>query len=117
MALSSHSQSFYPIPSTRQKYKDSDVEVVRKDGILLLREMAAEVKNFMDFKMNAVMVSSCTAHCTVEDAIEYCQPPRRLPLSLHHLSRVIAILIAMKWSHPRVRVNFFATVGWVASRQ
>lgn len=40
-----------------QKYKDSDVEVVRKDGILLLREMAAEVKNFMDFKMNAVMVS------------------------------------------------------------
>lgn len=40
-----------------QKYKDSDVEVVRKDGIILLREMAAEVKNFMDFKMNAVMVS------------------------------------------------------------
>lgn len=33
------------------------MEVVRKDGIILLREMAAEVKNFMDFKMNAVMVS------------------------------------------------------------
>lgn len=32
------------------------MEVVRKDGIILLREMAAEVKNFMDFKMNAVMV-------------------------------------------------------------
>ena len=42
--------------SSTQKYKDSDVEVVRKDGIILLREMAAEVKNFMDFKMNAVMV-------------------------------------------------------------
>lgn len=33
------------------------MEVLRKDGIILLREMAAEVKNFMDFKMNAVMVS------------------------------------------------------------
>lgn len=46
-----------------QKYKDSDVEVVRKDGIILLREMAAEVKNFMDFKMNAVMVSSRDITC------------------------------------------------------
>lgn len=43
-----------------QKYKDLDGEVIRKDGILLLREMAAEVKNFMDFKMNAVMVSGET---------------------------------------------------------
>jgi hypothetical protein len=33
------------------------MDVVRKDGILLLREMASEVKNFMDFKMNSVMVS------------------------------------------------------------
>uniref|UniRef100_A0A182NUX1 Uncharacterized protein n=1 Tax=Anopheles dirus TaxID=7168 RepID=A0A182NUX1_9DIPT len=40
------------------RFKDSDVDVTRKDGILLLRELAAEVKNFMDFKMNAVMVSS-----------------------------------------------------------
>lgn len=32
------------------------MEVVRKDGILLQREMAKEVKNFMDFKMNAVKV-------------------------------------------------------------
>lgn len=30
---------------------------MRKDGIILLRELATEVKNFMDFKMNAVMVS------------------------------------------------------------
>uniref|UniRef100_A0A182WQ24 Uncharacterized protein n=1 Tax=Anopheles minimus TaxID=112268 RepID=A0A182WQ24_9DIPT len=42
----------------RNRFKDSDVDVTRKDGILLLRELAAEVKNFMDFKMNAVMVSS-----------------------------------------------------------
>jgi hypothetical protein len=34
-----------------------DVEVIRKDGLILIREMAAEVKNMMDIKMNAVMVS------------------------------------------------------------
>jgi hypothetical protein len=34
-----------------------DVEVSRKDGLILIREMAAEVKNMMDIKMNAVMVS------------------------------------------------------------
>lgn len=43
-----------------QKYKDLDGEVIRKDGIILLRELASEVKNFMDFKMNAVMV--CVLH-------------------------------------------------------
>jgi hypothetical protein len=40
-----------------QKYYDLDVEVTRKDGLILIREMAAEVKNMMDIKMNAVMVS------------------------------------------------------------
>lgn len=40
-----------------QKYKDLDGEVIRKNGIILLRELTAEVKNFMDFKMNAVLVS------------------------------------------------------------
>lgn len=33
-----------------------EAEVVKKDGVLLVREMAAEVKNMLDFKMNAVMV-------------------------------------------------------------
>lgn len=33
------------------------MDVVRKDGLLLVRELAAEVKNHMDFKINAVMVS------------------------------------------------------------
>lgn len=42
---------------TSQKYKDQEGDVTRKDGIILLRELATEVKNFMDFKMNAVMVS------------------------------------------------------------
>lgn len=31
---------------------------MRKDGLILIREMAAEVKNLMDFKMGAVMVST-----------------------------------------------------------
>lgn len=31
--------------------------MVRKDGLILIRDMAVEVKNMMDFKMNAVMVS------------------------------------------------------------
>lgn len=42
----------------QQKYKDLDGEVIRKNGIILLRELTAEVKNFMDFKMNAVLVSA-----------------------------------------------------------
>jgi hypothetical protein len=40
-----------------QRFKENEFEVVRKDGLVFLREMAAEVKNFMDFKMSAVMVS------------------------------------------------------------
>lgn len=35
---------------------------MRKDGIILLRELAAEVKNFMDFKMNAVLVSNISSY-------------------------------------------------------
>lgn len=34
------------------------MEVNRKDGLILVRELAAEVKNHMDFKINAVMVSN-----------------------------------------------------------
>lgn len=41
-----------------QKYHEYNVEVVRKDGLLLVRDLAAEVKNHMDFKINAVMVST-----------------------------------------------------------
>ncbi|XP_038109214.1 voltage-dependent calcium channel subunit alpha-2/delta-4 isoform X2 [Culex quinquefasciatus] len=48
-------RQFTKVNDIRNKYKDYDVDVNRKDGILLLRELAAEVKNFMDFKMNAVM--------------------------------------------------------------
>lgn len=39
-----------------------DGEIVRKNGIILLRELTAEVKNFMDFKMNAISVSSCVQY-------------------------------------------------------
>lgn len=42
------------------------MEVVRKDGLLLVRELAAEVKNHMDFKINAVMVSeNCYSYTKV----------------------------------------------------
>lgn len=40
-------------------------EVTRKDGILLLRDLASEVKNFMDFKMNAVLVSIILFSCAI----------------------------------------------------
>ncbi|KAJ8982828.1 hypothetical protein NQ317_010449 [Molorchus minor] len=39
----------------QRKYHDVDINVVRKDGLILIREMATEVKNMMDFKMSAVM--------------------------------------------------------------
>ncbi|XP_026465161.1 voltage-dependent calcium channel subunit alpha-2/delta-3-like [Ctenocephalides felis] len=38
----------------QRKYHDDPLEVVRKDGLILIREMASEVKNMMDFKMSAV---------------------------------------------------------------
>lgn len=40
------------------------MEVARKDGLLLVRELAAEVKNHMDFKINAVMVSRIPTYVT-----------------------------------------------------
>ncbi|KAG5895094.1 hypothetical protein JTB14_023267 [Gonioctena quinquepunctata] len=39
----------------QRKYHDVDIDVVRKDGLILIREMATEVKNMMSFKMSAVM--------------------------------------------------------------
>ncbi|XP_060516283.1 voltage-dependent calcium channel subunit alpha-2/delta-3 isoform X2 [Cylas formicarius] len=39
----------------QKKYQDVNINVVRKDGLILIREMATEVKNMMDFKMSAVM--------------------------------------------------------------
>lgn len=44
--------------TSTQRFRENDYEIVRKDGLVFLREMAAEVKNFMDFKMSAVMVSN-----------------------------------------------------------
>lgn len=49
------------ICNNEQRFKENEFEVVRKDGLVFLREMAAEVKNFMDFKMSAVMVSHLLA--------------------------------------------------------
>lgn len=55
-----HGSIFSPVVNDiehSQKFREHEYEVTRKDGLVFLREMAAEVKNFMDFKMNAVMVS------------------------------------------------------------
>uniref|UniRef100_A0A1I8NBR2 VWFA domain-containing protein n=2 Tax=Musca domestica TaxID=7370 RepID=A0A1I8NBR2_MUSDO len=48
-------RQFTKMNDIKSRFKDNDIEVKRKDGIILLRELAAEVKNFMDFKRNAVM--------------------------------------------------------------
>ncbi|XP_065165704.1 voltage-dependent calcium channel subunit alpha-2/delta-3 isoform X2 [Atheta coriaria] len=39
----------------QRKYHDVEKSVIRKDGLKIIKEMAAEVKNMMDFKMSAVM--------------------------------------------------------------
>ncbi|XP_076242434.1 voltage-dependent calcium channel subunit stolid isoform X2 [Calliopsis andreniformis] len=39
----------------QRKYHDMEAEGIKKDGLVLVREMATEVKNMLDFKMNAVM--------------------------------------------------------------
>lgn len=48
-------RQFTKMSEIQKKYHEMDVEVIRKDGLILIREMAAEVKNMMDIKMNAVM--------------------------------------------------------------
>ncbi|XP_043272509.1 voltage-dependent calcium channel subunit alpha-2/delta-3 isoform X2 [Venturia canescens] len=39
----------------QRRYHHYEASVAKKDGLMLVREMAAEVKNMMDFKKNAVM--------------------------------------------------------------
>ncbi|XP_039313791.1 voltage-dependent calcium channel subunit alpha-2/delta-3 isoform X2 [Solenopsis invicta] len=39
----------------QRKYHELEANVIKRDGLVLVREMAMEVKNMMDFKMNAVM--------------------------------------------------------------
>ncbi|CAH1121282.1 unnamed protein product [Ceutorhynchus assimilis] len=39
----------------QRKYRDVETAVNRKDGLILIREMATEVKNMMDFKRSAVL--------------------------------------------------------------
>ncbi|XP_049864524.1 voltage-dependent calcium channel subunit alpha-2/delta-3 isoform X3 [Schistocerca gregaria] len=49
------SRQFTKMVDIQKKYQDHDVDVTRKDGLILIREMALEVKNMMDIKMHAVM--------------------------------------------------------------
>ncbi|XP_035730940.1 voltage-dependent calcium channel subunit alpha-2/delta-3-like isoform X1 [Vespa mandarinia] len=39
----------------QKNYYKVEANLIKRDGLVLVREMAAEVKNMMDFKMNAVM--------------------------------------------------------------
>ena len=53
--------------SLLQKYHHSEAAVAKKDGLMLVREMAAEVKNMMDFKKNAIMVSFANIFIFIND--------------------------------------------------
>ncbi|BES90285.1 Calcium channel [Nesidiocoris tenuis] len=48
-------RQFTKMNEIQRKYHEHDAEVARKDGLILIREMASEVKNMMDIKMNSVM--------------------------------------------------------------
>ncbi|XP_050524029.1 voltage-dependent calcium channel subunit alpha-2/delta-3 isoform X2 [Daktulosphaira vitifoliae] len=39
----------------QRKYREREAKVKRKDGLILIRDLAAEVKNFMDIKRNSVL--------------------------------------------------------------
>ncbi|XP_034240269.1 voltage-dependent calcium channel subunit alpha-2/delta-4 [Thrips palmi] len=39
----------------QRKYREKDVKVARKDGLMLVRDMTVELKNMMDAKMHAVL--------------------------------------------------------------
>ncbi|XP_071872723.1 voltage-dependent calcium channel subunit stolid isoform X2 [Bombus fervidus] len=39
----------------QRKYHDMEAQVEKKDGLVVVRDIATEVKNMLDFKMNAVM--------------------------------------------------------------
>uniref|UniRef100_A0A8D8RY65 Voltage-dependent calcium channel subunit alpha-2/delta-3 n=1 Tax=Cacopsylla melanoneura TaxID=428564 RepID=A0A8D8RY65_9HEMI len=46
---------FTNVNEIQRKFQDRDATVVRKDGLILIRELAAEVKNMIDIKINTVM--------------------------------------------------------------
>ncbi|XP_059481802.1 voltage-dependent calcium channel subunit alpha-2/delta-3 isoform X2 [Neocloeon triangulifer] len=48
-------RQFTKMNELQRKYQDFEATVIRKDGLLLIRELAAEVQNMMDIKMNAVL--------------------------------------------------------------
>ncbi|KAE8749998.1 hypothetical protein FOCC_FOCC003122 [Frankliniella occidentalis] len=39
----------------QRKYREKEVKVARKDGLMLVRDMTVELKNMMDAKMHAVL--------------------------------------------------------------
>ncbi|GBP11002.1 hypothetical protein EVAR_79683_1 [Eumeta japonica] len=63
------------------KYAAYNVEVTRKDGLLLVRELAAEVKNYLDFKLNAVMHRRINIKSIAERKSFLLVPYAKLPTS------------------------------------
>ncbi|KAF0765018.1 voltage-dependent calcium channel subunit alpha-2/delta-3 isoform X3 [Aphis craccivora] len=47
----------------QRKYRERESKVRRKDGLLLIRDLAAEVKNMMDIKMNSVLKLPKSKNC------------------------------------------------------
>ncbi|KAG8235607.1 hypothetical protein J437_LFUL014651, partial [Ladona fulva] len=47
-------RQFTKMNEIQRKYQDREVQVARKDGLLLIRDMAQEVKNMMEIKMSAL---------------------------------------------------------------
>ncbi|XP_066903805.1 voltage-dependent calcium channel subunit alpha-2/delta-4 isoform X1 [Halyomorpha halys] len=50
-----YGRHFTKMSEIQRKYIEKEAQVGRKDGLLLIREMATEVKNMMDIKMNSIM--------------------------------------------------------------
>ncbi|XP_073999423.1 voltage-dependent calcium channel subunit stolid isoform X2 [Rhodnius prolixus] len=48
-------KEFTKMNEIQRKYQVHEARVVKKDGLILIRDMASEVKNMMDIKMNSIM--------------------------------------------------------------
>lgn len=61
-----------------------EATVSRKDGLVLVRELVAEVKNMMDFKMNAVMVNIQLFIKDLHDFLVNYQPAQSVTYTLYN---------------------------------
>ncbi|XP_023289620.1 voltage-dependent calcium channel subunit alpha-2/delta-3 isoform X2 [Orussus abietinus] len=59
------------ISEIQRKYHNVDADITRKDGLVLVRDMAVEVKNMMDFKINAIMRLMDSAEQAAKEGIVF----------------------------------------------